>query len=846
MKFHIFVLSVIIIALGSFIEAAAQVDTVIGQVTNSTTNSFATSISGDGRFVVFESTGNLATENPRNTDGNREIFLFDYAQRRIYQITDTKPLKKDATLTFSFDNIKVDIVNERPVISNDGKWIAFSSNATCAYPGNGTIPPIVSTTNPGNFDANAAAASNPCVTGTGTNQVNNLVNDGNTEIWLYQVPTAPDVADLSAGDEIAPTDLSAGTFTRVTNTLPSRLPVEATTSFPAIIADDNTDTSIDDTGSAISFTSNRDLVTGGNVSPSADNNEIFAYFRAPATIRQITTTPRGTIGNPIYNINSTIANIATGWRILFMSNANNPVTGMTGTGNSDNNEELFYTDLDSSGALTAVKKQITATTRVNAGDVVNLLYPGRRMSRDGRYIAFDSYADLGSTSPGANQAGFATFLYDTTLASPVFRQILPRSNADSAAAGGDLGRYVGFTDYDAVLGPKTLVLQSRMNFKPDGTIPSTSSDGLNDDAARPTQLFSYPLDVSSTAATFKRLGKLPTPSFFLASTQPMPSNTLKRMAFNFSQGEIGTGNADLNSEVYYMVKPDVESTSAASLNYSTGASRIPVSASPVPTPTATPTPSPTPTPTVTPSPTPTPTPQQPPAVQGVSPGMLAIMDYNSGINQPVVARTAVGSVDRSFMLPIELSGVTMTVNGAACGLKTVGQRQIVFVVPPGLNSSDAGTVYPVVINNNGVVFKGSITVMPARPDIFTKLLTPGPNGRTLIFNATNRVLTNEPFTITTFKLRGSRRVPSVLRVYVTGINNLTTANFIVRIGSIEISGANFVAGPTLYQPGVYTVDFTLPATLAGAGDQPIVFKAIVNGVTYQSRLDDTASRLFIL
>ena len=39
---------------------------------------------------MFESRGNLATENPQNADNNVEIFLWDYAQRRIFQITNTK------------------------------------------------------------------------------------------------------------------------------------------------------------------------------------------------------------------------------------------------------------------------------------------------------------------------------------------------------------------------------------------------------------------------------------------------------------------------------------------------------------------------------------------------------------------------------------------------------------------------------------------------------------------------------------------------------------------------------------------------------------------------------------
>jgi uncharacterized protein (TIGR03437 family) len=243
----------------------------------------------------------------------------------------------------------------------------------------------------------------------------------------------------------------------------------------------------------------------------------------------------------------------------------------------------------------------------------------------------------------------------------------------------------------------------------------------------------------------------------------------------------------------------------------------------------------------------TPTPQTPPAVQGVAPGMLAFVDFTSGTNQPLIARTAVGSLERRFTLPIELSGVTMTVNGAAAGLKSVSQRQIQFVVPPGLAASEAGTSYPVVINNNGTVIKGTIVLVPLRPDIFTDLVFPGPGGRARVLNATNRVLTREPFTTTTFRLRGSRRVPSVLRVYATGLSTaLTPQQINIRIGSLTIPTANVTTAPVLFEPGVYTVDFTLPANIAGAGDQPIIISVTIGGVTYSSRLDDTAPRLFIL
>src|SRR5947209_10779907 len=167
-------------------------------------NSFAGDVSGNGRFVVIESEGDIATERTaarNNADGNAEIFLFDYAQRRIFQITNTKNALKDATASpIDPANIDVRVVNLRPVISHDGRFIVFVSNA---------YSDLNLALSPANFDGNANAAA--------------LHADGNTEVFLYQIPQAPDV-DLTSGTEVAPVDLSTGTFTQVTSTPASPLP----------------------------------------------------------------------------------------------------------------------------------------------------------------------------------------------------------------------------------------------------------------------------------------------------------------------------------------------------------------------------------------------------------------------------------------------------------------------------------------------------------------------------------------------------------------------------------------------------------------------------------------------
>jgi uncharacterized protein (TIGR03437 family) len=848
-KFRFFLFFAILFLLGNLSNVSAQVDSVVGQVTSSGAESFVGGVSGDGRFVVFESSGDVATENPRNADGNREIFLFDYAQRRIFQITNTKSLLKDATMSPIFSNIKVEILNVRPVISNNGRWIAFGSNATTS-----TVA-MPNATNPGSFDASSFNVT------TGDTTTNPLTADGNTEMWLYQIPAAAP-ANLSSGDEIPFIDLSGGTFTRVTNTAASRLPQEGTTTTLPIIGDDNRDASLSDDGGVVAFISNRDLVpcattasaTCGNAFPNFDNPEVYTYVRATGATSQITATPRGDILHPIYNVNPTIS--GNGGRVAFLGNGNNPIAGQTGGSNTDRTDEIFYTDL-SNGVASGARVQVTQTAATSEGAIVNILSYGPRMSRNGRYIAFESFADLTNENNGTNLNATAVFVYDadtpvTTPATNPFRRIGPRANADAGATG-DVLRFPTFTDYDANRNPATVVLATRLNIKADGTVPATAADGLNPDEARPTQIYSYQLNLPATTAIFTRLTKF-SPGNFIASVQPYASDSQRRISFSLSQVDPGTGNYDLLTETFYLLTPVATATTPANINFSTGASAIPVTASPVPspsptaTPTATPTPNPTPTPSGSPTPTVTPTPVTPPAVQGLAVGMLAIVNIDTGFIEPVTPKTAVGSVSRSFPLPIELSGVTMTINGAACGLKMVSRRQIVFTVPLGVFPRTGSEVsQPVVINNNGTIIRGNVTIVFARPDIFRSDLVPAAGGRARLQNVVNRVPTTEPFNVTTVRLRGGVRVPTVLRLYATGIfiPNASAVSYSVRIGSTTIA-----LPPTTLavqrEPGVFTIDFTLPPTLQGAGDQPVVLTVTVGGQTFTSRLDDTAPRTRIL
>ena len=825
---------------------SGQVDSLVGQFTDSPAESFAGGMSGNGRFVVVESRGDIATVNPRNADGNREIFLFDYAQRQIFQITNTKSVLFNPTQPPTFNNIRVEIANTRPVISNDGRWIAFSSNATSSTPAE------PNSTNPGSFDGNvlttptptpaptATPSPSPSPTGspspTPTPAYNPLQDDGNLEMWMYEIPAyAP--ADLRTGEEIPFVDLSTGAFLAVTNTPPSRLPVPASPTTGAFVAEDNHDASIDDDGSVIAFVSTRDLVPGGNPFPDDDNDEIFTFVRSglSGTISQITQTPRGPIFDPIYNKHPSIS--GNGMRVIFSSTGNNPIIGMTGGNNPDTsrNEEIFLADLDAAGAPTGIKRQLTVTTPTNPGDIVNILDIGRRLSRDGRYLAFDSAADLANEHGGTNQTSFALYLYDLMdPAVPVIKRVGPRSDADEEAGGGDVTHYPGFSDYDVNGTPQSLVLTTRMNITPQGTIPANEADGLNPIDGRPVQIYSYPIGGKSGTPTFTRLTEFPVSNTFFATTQAITSESTRRISFNLALTELGTGNFDGQHESYYLYTPVATSELSTARSFFTGASRMPIDVTPAPSPAPSPSPSP---PTTTPA-----------SVLGMSPGMLVVMSYSAGL-QPIVERTAVGSYDRSFPLPIELSGVTVSIDNVAAGIKQVrrvtgGRTEITFVVPPAISSAVTGTAYELVVNNNGVVSRGEIVIVPTRPDIFTS--SNGPGGRADALNVVNRVHRVEPFTVTTIRVKGGQRVPTTIRLRVTGIQNVNAAAIVIKIGTTVISGTPVLTGGVPLEPGVQTVDFNLPASLDGAGDQPITIQVNAGGTIFSSRLADTAPGIWIL
>jgi uncharacterized protein (TIGR03437 family) len=354
---------------------------------------------------------------------------------------------------------------------------------------------------------------------------------------------------------------------------------------------------------------------------------------------------------------------------------------------------------------------------------------------------------------------------------------------------------------------------------------------------RTAQIFLTSLPASTTQS-FIRLTStpaIPTGGSF-GGTLPVASETRKRIAFVLGGVELGGGNNDFSQELFYLLTPQITTQSSAALSFFTGASNMPVTA-------ATPLPSPTPTPTPTPSPVPG-------APIGLAPGELSIVRSTialapSNASACTAPTGCASETTRSPALPIELNGVSVSVGGYAAGLHFVSNsdKQINFVMPIGL-STGLQTVAVNVLNtgaNSDTLLRGLVNIVPAQPDIFST--TGDAGGRALAINAVTG--TPEPFSVTTNDSTGTPQ-PTVIELLVTGLRFANPSEVTVTVGTTAISGAGIVRiQPKLEMPGAEGLQFTLPASLAGAGDVPIQVSFTRGGATFVSRPADTAPHITI-
>ncbi|HEV2827158.1 MAG TPA: hypothetical protein VGW76_06100 [Pyrinomonadaceae bacterium] len=838
-----FILLFSVVSYAQAQTASATPDPFVAQLTSSPKdfNSYVGDISANGRFVVFQSNGDVATEkiptknpdgttNPsarNNEDGNREIFLIDYAQRRIFQITNTRNVQKipasptptpTPTPTPSpgasptptpvptppdLTQVKIEISNNRPVITLEPALVSGKRIYTIVFSSNAP--------DPRNFDGADSAA---------------LTANANQELWIYQLPAIDDQFDLTAGDEIPFEPLAAGTFRQITDTTPSR-PLLATVTVPDVI-DDNREATISDDGNTIAFISNRNHPGTGTGNADA-NPELFfcrttgGFLTGTLTFAQATST-QDTVAGISDTLQQNPSLSADGLTVAFLSRAN------LAAANDDKNAEIYVADF--TGSALANIRQITKTKVEGTGAAtLNVLSPGRRLSRDAKSIVYESRAEDPTANTGTNTNFHAIFVADvplTSATSSTAKIVGPR--------GDDVSHFPMFTDYDSALAPHSLVFASILNFKSDGTlVGNQDTTGLNSvpSGLPPNQIFVTQVPVTSTN-TFARLTKNPVP-LSTVGIHPFASSTLRRITFSLQASELGGGNADGSTEVFYLLTPAVTTQAPEALSFFTGASNWGPFAS------------------ASPAASPTPTPGLP---AGLAPGELSIVQSTVGL--AVSDKSGVGGSEtaRSPILPIELNGVSVSVNGAAAGLYFVGDSAsegIRFVTPIGLSAG----VATVVVNNGrvpapapGTAYRGFVQIVPSQPDIFT--VPVGPGGTAVVCNVTNTAsgpICVGPFQVTTADSTGTQ-VPTRLQIQLTGVRfALTTETKVSFVnGATTTDVVPTSVGPNTNMFGMDFVNITLPASLAGAAS--INYKLIVtvtkSSGAIASRPADTAPQVTII
>ena len=200
------------------------------------------SISSNGQLVVFTSNGDLSGNN---SDGNEEVFLFNAASGNITQITNT-------------DNG----FNGRPVISNNGKIIAFesSSNISNGNPEGNTEIYIY------NLDTGIFSQLTDQPTGDSMNV--SINQDGNR--IAFQSSADIGGSNINGNFEIYLADTTTNTLIQITDT----------------VTGENTSPSIDGLGVRIAFIG-RANINGGNADGSP---EIFLYDLIADSFIQVTST----------------------------------------------------------------------------------------------------------------------------------------------------------------------------------------------------------------------------------------------------------------------------------------------------------------------------------------------------------------------------------------------------------------------------------------------------------------------------------------------------------------------------------------------------------------------------
>ena len=377
---------------------------VAGDGTEGDGYSLFASISGDGRYVAFESWAtNLVVGD---TNATADIFVYDRWTGAVERVS------------VASDGTQGDASSLHPSLSTDGRYVAFESSATNLVAGdtNGISDVFVYDRQTDTVErvsiAWDGAESNgparfPSISGDGRyvafeSSATNLVpgdTNANTDVFVYDRQT-----DTIERVSVA----SGGTQGNASSVLP-------------VLSDD---------GRFVAFDSWASNLVAGDTNGARD---VFVYDRQADTVERVSVASDGTEGDA----DSLFASIsADGRYVAFESSATNLVAGDT-----NGTKDVFVYD-----------RQTDTVERVSVGfdgTEADGASQDASISADGRFVAFDSYASnlVADDTNGRRDV----FVYDRQTNRAELVSVASDgtpSNSDSLAASvSDDGRFVAFDSF---------------------------------------------------------------------------------------------------------------------------------------------------------------------------------------------------------------------------------------------------------------------------------------------------------------------------------------------------------------------------------------------------------------
>lgn len=363
-------------------------------------------ISANGRVIAFESNATNIVAN--DTNGQTDIFVFEFQMGGIVRVSVASNGAQGNNLSFT------------PSLSADGRSIAFASNASNLVAGdtNGTTDVFVHNRQTGQTTRVSVASDN--TEGNGFSFLPVISADGRV-VAFTSAATNLIPGDTNGASDVFVHDRQTGQTTRISIST-GGAQGNGASQFPSLSPD----------GTVVGFSSAATNLVPGDTNGQPD---AFVHDRRTGRTTRVSLSIGGAQGNQAVPLIFRAHALSTDGRVVaFASNATNLVTG----------------DTNSASDIFVHERRLTTTTRVSTATGGAQATGGASwepsLSADGRFVAFSSYAATLVT--GDTNSKSDVFIHDrqtgqTTRVSVASDGAQANDHSGSPSLSAD-GRYVAF------------------------------------------------------------------------------------------------------------------------------------------------------------------------------------------------------------------------------------------------------------------------------------------------------------------------------------------------------------------------------------------------------------------